>query len=370
MGVGTFRWNGGIKMGMSVWEAARASGLPRAVQLEVASVDGFDRIIGRDGGLRETVDRARRLTRIDTPLLMQGETGVGKEVFARAIHAGGPNLKAPFIALNCGGLPRELLASELFGYVEGAFTGARRSGMIGKIEGASGGTLFLDEIAQMPMDLQPYLLRVLEGGEMYPLGSARPRRVQFRLISACNQPLRDEVNAGRFRIDLFYRISGTTLTIPCLRDRLQDIRALVERFACDVADRHQQPPKVFSGEVLSAFERYTWPGNVRELRNVVEGMVLLSEGHVVGLDTLPVEFRLEATRGEATGALARSVPQLHPPGLGQWEREAISAAIRQRQGNLTRAAKDLGIARSTLYLKLKRHALDPFLSEIRLEAIS
>ena len=352
-------------MGMSAWEPARANGVPGAVELAGASVGGFDRIIGRDGGLRETVDRARRLTRIDTPLLMQGETGVGKEVFARAIHAGGQNLKAPFIALNCGGLPRELLASELFGYVEGAFTGARRSGMIGKIEGASGGTLFLDEIAQMPMDLQPYLLRVLEGGEMYPLGSARPRRVQFRLISACNQPLRDEVSAGRFRIDLFYRISGTTLTIPSLRERRQDIRALVERFACDVADRHQQPPKVFCGDVLRAFERYSWPGNVRELRNVVEGMVLLSEGHVVGLDTLPVELRCEAA-----GSVPLSASPLHPPGLGQWEREAISAAIRQRQGNLTRAAKDLGIARSTLYLKLKRHALDPFLSEVRLEALS
>ncbi|HKO93864.1 MAG TPA: sigma 54-interacting transcriptional regulator [Polyangiaceae bacterium] len=352
-------------MAMSAWEAAQASGIPEAMELEVASADGFDRIIGRDGGLRETVERARRLTRVDTPLLLQGETGVGKEVFARAIHSGGPNPSAPFVALNCGGLPRELLASELFGYVEGAFTGARRSGMIGKIEGASGGTLFLDEISQMPMDLQPYLLRVLEGGEMYPLGSARPRRVQFRLISACNQRLRDEVGAGRFRTDLFYRISGTTLTIPCLRDRRQDLRALVDRFACDVADRHQQPPKIFSGEVLRAFERYTWPGNVRELRNVVEGMVLLSEGHVVGLDTLPVELR-----GDATGPLGSVLPQVHPPELGQWEREAISAAIRQRQGNLTRAAKDLGIARSTLYLKLKRHALDPFLSEVRLEALS
>jgi DNA-binding NtrC family response regulator len=139
----------------------------------------------------------------------------------------------------------------------------------------------------------------------------------------------------------------------------------VERFACDVADRHQQPPKIFSGEVLRAFERYTWPGNVRELRNVVEGMVLLSEGLLVGLETLPVELR-----SDAAGLLGSTVPQLHPPELGQWEREAISAAIRQRQGNLTRAAKDLGIARSTLYLKLKRHALDPFLSEIRLEALS
>lgn len=357
-------------MGMSAGQAARANGTVGAVELEGTAVGGFERIIGRDGGLRETVERARRLTRIDTPLLMQGETGVGKEVFARAIHAAGQNPEAPFIALSCGGLPPELLASELFGYVEGAyvegaFTGARRSGMIGKMEGASGGTLFLDEIAQLPMDLQPYLLRVLENGEMYPLGSARPRRVQFRLISACNQPLRDEVSAGRFRTELFYRISGTTLTIPCLRERRQDIRALVERFACDVADRHQQPPKVLSGEVLRAFERYSWPGNVRELRNVVEAMVLLSEGHVVGLDTLPVELRCKAA-----DAVALSAPELHPPGLGQWEREAISAAIRQRQGNLTRAAKDLGIARSTLYLKLKRHSLDPFLSEVRLEALS
>src|SRR6266849_2696843 len=195
-------------------------------------------IIGRSTALRQALERAKHLADLDVPVLLQGETGVGKEIFARAIHENRQGTKGPFVAVNCGGLPRDILASELFGYVDGAFTGAKRSGMIGKIESARGGTLFLDEIGEMPLELQPYLLRVLEGGELYPLGASQPRHVEFKLIAASNRDLRAEVAAGRFRQDLFYRVSVTTLRIPALRERKEDIAELVEHFNREVSHRH------------------------------------------------------------------------------------------------------------------------------------
>jgi sigma-54 dependent transcriptional regulator, acetoin dehydrogenase operon transcriptional activator AcoR len=327
-------------------------------------MQGLARIIGNDEGLRDVVQRARRLASVDATVLLEGETGVGKEVFARAIHDASQHRSGPFIALNCGGLSRELLASELFGYVDGAFTGARRSGMLGKLESAHGGTLFLDEIAEMPLDLQPYLLRVLEGGEVYPLGSTKARQVHFRLISACNRQLRGEISAGRFRTDLYYRISVTSLQIPALRERTRDLPALVQHFAEDVATRHAIPIKRFAHEVLQVFARYSWPGNVRELRNVVEAMVLLTNGDVVDLNALPADLINQVSLGDE--APASSVRRAHYGGLGRAERDAISAAIRTHQGNLTQVARDLRISRSTLYLKVKKHALDPLLNEARL----
>ena len=283
--------------------------------------DGFDHLIGKSTGMRHAVQKARLLTQVVAPVLLQGETGVGKDVFARAIHDGGRHRDGPFVALNCGGLPRDLLASELFGYVDGAFTGARRSGMVGKIEAARGGTLFLDEISEMPIDLQPYLLRVLEGGEIYPLGSTEARTVEFRLVSACNRNLRDEVSASRFRSDLFYRVCITELHIPALRDRKEDIPALVEHFSREVAEHDRVPTKPFAPDVLAAFGNYAWPGNLRELRNVVEGMMLVCEGDVVGLRALPAEL---GARCEAPGDAA--IAEQHG-GLERLERDAIRAAI-------------------------------------------
>jgi transcriptional regulator with PAS, ATPase and Fis domain len=310
------------------------------------------------------VEKARLLAQVDTPLLLQGETGVGKEIFARAIHQSGPHRPGPFVALNCGGLPRDILASELFGYVDGAFTGARRTGMLGKVEAAQGGTLFLDEIAELPLDLQPYLLRVLEGGEVYPLGSARPRTVQFRLMAATNRDLRGEVGANRFRMDLFYRVSVVSLHIPPLRERTEDIPELVDRFGRDVASREGSPVKRFTPDALNAFALHPWPGNLRELRNVVEAMMLLSETELLGLDALPAEVAV--TVASRRGA---SVPEACQSGLDRVERDAIGAAIRLHGGNLTQAARALRISKSTLYLKVKGYALETVLSEARSDEI-
>src|SRR2546429_8869862 len=324
---------------------------------------GVGEIVGSSGAWRQAVEKARQLASLDAPVLLQGETGVGKEMFARAIHAGGHRKNGRFVALNCGGLPRDILASELFGYVEGAFTGARRSGMIGKIEAAAGGTLFLDEIGEMPLELQPYFLRVLDGGEVYPLGDSKPRKVRFRLVAATNKDLRAEVTAGRFREDLFYRVSVTALRIPSLRERKEDISTLVDHFGGEVSQRYGTPMRRFEPEVLDAFERYAWPGNVRELRNVVEGMMTFAPGDAVTLADLPSEIASSLSRPHPQ----HSVPAHSAPvaDLDAVERAAISAAIASCHGNLTLTAKELRISKSTLYLKVRKHGLDKTLLEAR-----
>jgi sigma-54 dependent transcriptional regulator, acetoin dehydrogenase operon transcriptional activator AcoR len=320
-------------------------------------------IIGRSAALRQALEKAKQLADLDVPVLLQGETGVGKEMFARAIHEGRQRTTGPFVALNCGGLPRDILASELFGYVDGAFTGAKRSGMIGKIEAARGGTLFLDEIGEMPLELQPYLLRVLEGGELYPLGASQPRTVQFKLIAATNRDLRADVVAGRFRQDLFYRVSVTTLRIPALRERTEDIAELVEHFNREVAHRHGVSVKQFEAEVIGALERYAWPGNVREMRHVVEGLVMLTNDETVTAAALPEEISLSvAATGREPGGSAES-PAVRD--LDAVERDAISTAIGRRHGNLTMVAKDLRISKSTLYLKIDKYGLNPTLHQAR-----
>jgi len=339
---------------MAPFATAPQSSLPTPSLLE-APEESFGRITGRSPRLRETLARARALARVNTAVLLQGETGAGKELFAHALHDGGPDAAGPFVAVNCGGLPRDVLASELFGYVDGAFTGARRSGMVGRIEAAEGGTLFLDEIAEMPLELQPFLLRVLEDGEIYPVGSNRARRVRFRLMAACNRDLATEAREGRFRMDLYYRISVTRLTIPPLRERAEDIPRLVDGFAREASRRHGLPLKHFSDEVLDALARYSWPGNVRELRNVVESMVVFTESDLIGPSALPRELAAPVEAGEQGVA----------SGLEGLEREAIRESILRTRGNLTHVAGDLGISRSTLYLKIRRYALETMISEIR-----
>ncbi len=361
---------GGRRLGTLVMlpELQRGSGQRTPSAVATALTAGSDRgslghIIGTSASFQQALEKAGRLAAVDVPVLLQGETGVGKEVFARAIHADGPRQHGPFVALNCGGLPRDLLASELFGYVEGAFSGARRTGRIGQIEAAHGGTLFLDEIGEMPLELQPSLLRVLEDGKVSPLGENRQRQVDFRLVVATNRDLRAEVAAGRFRMDLLYRVSVTSITIPALRERQEDIPALVEHCSHDIARRHGIPVKRYEPEVVRAFEHYPWPGNVRELRNVVEGMMLMTTGETFTVADLPSEF--------AATIAARKPPHGAPGALSVTsleavEREAIIAAILSADGNLTQVAHDLHIAKSTLYLKIKKFELDHVLRTVKL----
>lgn len=312
----------------------------------------FERVIGRAPKLLEVIECAQRLSRSSVPLLLLGETGVGKDVFARAIHETGAPREAPFVALNCGGFSRELLTSELFGYADGSFTGARRGGMIGKIEAASGGTLFLDEIGEMPMDLQPHFLRVLEDGAIFRIGENKPRNVSFRLVAATNRDLRKEVAEGRFRMDLFYRIAVATINIPPLRERVEDIQLIADFLLDKLAQQHGVFRPVLDAEALDCLARCAWPGNVRELRNVLERALLMSTDAVITRDALPPEVRFADTVVPARADAGSTDGELK--GLEQVEKETIISMIDRQHGNMTSVARELGIAKSTLYVKLKK----------------
>jgi len=317
-----------------------------------AAPPGFANIVTCDHGLQSAVRKAGQLARSKVPVLLLGETGVGKEEFAQGIHRASPVGDGPFVPLNCGGLSRELLASELFGYVDGAFTGARRGGLIGKIEAANGGTLFLDEIGEMPMDLQPHLLRVLEQGEIYRLGENAPRKADFRLVAATNRDLRQEVAAGRFRMDLYYRVAVTSVRIPALRDRPGDIPLLVRHFLAHFAERHGKPVPTVDDAVLRRLAAYTWAGNVRELRNVVESMLLVCDGDHLDVDMLPPELE-DITPTPDTPLTAITGGRR----ISEVEADLIRRTIADTGGNLTRAARQLAIAKSTLYQKLRDYGL-------------
>ena len=317
-----------------------------------AAPPGFANIVTNDRGLQSAVRKAGQLARSKVPVLLLGETGVGKEEFAQGIHRASPFGDGPFVPLNCGGLSRELLASELFGYVDGAFTGARRGGLIGKIEAANGGTLFLDEIGEMPMDLQPHLLRVLEQGEIYRLGENAPRKADFRLVAATNRDLRQEVAAGRFRMDLYYRVAVTSVRIPALRDRPGDIPLLVRHFLAHFAERHGKPVPTVDEAVLRRLAAYAWAGNVRELRNVVESMLLVCDGDHLDVDMLPPELEdIAPTPNTPLTAITGGRR------ISEVEADLIRRTIADTGGNLTRAARQLAIAKSTLYQKLKDYGL-------------
>jgi sigma-54 dependent transcriptional regulator, acetoin dehydrogenase operon transcriptional activator AcoR len=322
-----------------------------------AAGGSFASIITRHPLLIRTIDKARHLARSKVPVLLLGETGVGKEEFARGIHESSAGAKGSYVALNCGSLSRELLASELFGYTEGAFTGARKGGLIGKIEAADGGTLFLDEIGEMPLDLQPHLLRVLEEGEICRLGENTPRKVNFRLVAATHRNLREEVAAGRFRMDLYYRIAVTALHLPPLRDRREDIGPIAEHFLARFTAQHGTGPRRLGPGVLEKLQNYSWPGNVRELRNAVESMVLMSDTDEVGLDALPLEILDDGSAIPRSDARATYRPA-QIQSIAEGELELIRRAIDATGGNLTGAARRLNIAKSTLYLKLKRYGLE------------
>jgi transcriptional regulator with PAS, ATPase and Fis domain len=327
---------------------------PRAAS--PAGSDGaFDAILGRSPAMTEAVGRARLLVGKQVPVLIEGETGVGKELFARAIHAA-HDPRRPFVAFNCGAVAKDLLAAELFGHVRGAFTGATSEGRPGRFELAAGGTLCLDEVGELPLDLQPFLLRALEEGVIYRLGDGQPRRVEVRLLAMTNRVLLDEVAAGRFRRDLYHRISVTRIRPPPLRERHGDLELLVDHFNRTLAERHEVAPRRFGPEVLSLLAAYHWPGNVRELRNVVESLLLMSDAPDVRLDELaaglssdPIVAAPPGQRPEGSGAA--------PASLGASERAAIVEAVRACQGNLTAAAKALGVSRSTLYRKIERYRL-------------
>ncbi|WP_372738051.1 sigma-54-dependent Fis family transcriptional regulator [Neptunomonas sp.] len=321
--------------------------------------NGFSRLVGDSPLFVKCIQQAARLAKAPIPILLQGETGVGKELFANAMHEMNPSHNRDFIALNCGCLSRDLLAGELFGYIEGAFTGARRGGMAGKIEAADGGTLFLDEIGEMPLDLQPMFLRVLQESEICRIGETQPRKVNFRLIAATNRDLAQEVAEGRFRVDLYYRISSMTLTIPPLRQRDGDVILLAEHILERLAEQYGGETKKLDPALKSLLEGYAWPGNIRQLSNLVTAAYFLTDREVLTATDLPTDLQSDqADKPNNNEDDTQDTQNDCANPLDQAEKEVICRVLQEQDGNLTRTAKQLNIAKSTLYIKLNKYGIN------------
>jgi PAS domain S-box-containing protein len=312
----------------------------------------FASIVGESPATAAAKAEAERASRTDSTVLLRGETGTGKELFAHAIHAAGSRRAGPFIKLNCAAVPAELLESELFGYEEGAFTGARRGGKPGKFELASGGTLFLDEIGDMPLSMQAKLLRALQEREVDRLGGTASRRVDLRLIAATSRNLEELVGQGGFRADLYYRVNVIPVRIPPLRERLEDVRAISEAFLAGLAADTGEPKKRVSAELLEILRSHPWPGNVRELQNVLERAVAMSRGEALMPEHIPAHLLRDAP-----GARKDLSPGSLASARAVAERAAIVAALGASGGNKSKAAALLRIHRVKLYEKMKRHGI-------------
>ncbi|MBI4576253.1 MAG: sigma-54-dependent Fis family transcriptional regulator [Planctomycetes bacterium] len=309
-------------------------------------------IVGSSPPMAELARRITRVARTQSHVLVLGESGTGKELVARAIHFQGARTEGPFVPVHCGAIAAGLVESELFGHRKGAFTGAHAANP-GLFRAADGGTIFLDEVAEMEPALQVKLLRVLQEGEIRPVGSTRPERCDARVIAATNRDLVREVEEGRFRQDLYYRLDVVSLRVPPLRDRREDIPELVAHF---LAERVQEDPAVsvrgVSQGAMEALMAYAWPGNVRELENVIERTAALSERERIERDDLP-----ERLRGPAALSAPPTPAGGGHPGLEAWERAGLAHALVASRGDKLEAARLLGLPRSTFYRKLKHHGL-------------
>lgn len=321
---------------------------------------GFTCLNTGDSRMGAAIQRATRVVGKDIPLLILGESGVGKEMFAKAFHDVGPRRTAPFVALNCAAIPESLIESELFGYLGGAFTGARKEGYTGKIQQACGGTLFLDEIGDMPLNLQARLLRVLQDRVVTPLGGAKPVPVDISLVCATHRNLVDAVKTGGFRQDLYYRVNGLTVTLPALRER-SDIRAIVDNIIAIESDGMRDI--TVAEDVLTFFERYQWPGNIRQMHNALRVAVALLDDDESVIDSTHLPEELFAMESDGDEQIDKAEPrprriEVAPlqgaESLETIERRAIEQVLDEEGGNVSAAARRLGISRNTLYRKLGR----------------
>jgi transcriptional regulator with PAS, ATPase and Fis domain len=306
----------------------------------------LDDIKGGSAAILEAKELLSRYARTDSPVLMLGDTGTGKELFAHSLHGESSRSWGPFISINCASIPRDLFESELFGYAPGAFTGAQKDGKMGKVELADKGTLFLDEIGDMPLHAQGKLLRVLEEKMVYRLGGNLPKKVTFRLLAATNRDLKSLIEEGGFREDLYYRLSAMVIRLPSLSERREDIPVLARHMLECIG----RPEVACSERVLDLLSSYRWPGNIRELKNVLERGASLCSNNIIDLDDLPPEIR------------RASAPE--PPGkpdsvstLSEHEKDLIAAALSENGWNMARTAKRLGISRSTLYEKTNKFGI-------------
>jgi DNA-binding NtrC family response regulator len=314
----------------------------------------FSNIIGKSKKMHEVFELIKVVADSDASVLVHGESGTGKELVASAIHFNSPRRAKPYIRVSCASLPESLIESELFGYEKGAFTGASER-RIGRFEAASGGTLFLDEIGELPQTFQVKLLRVLQERQIERLGSNRPIDVDVRFVAASLRPLEEDIAAGRFREDLFFRINTVAIFLPPLRERREDIPLLAQSFLQEFAQERGKELERFADDVLERFDAYPWPGNVRELRNAVERAVLFSKGRLVTVEDLPASLGAGSLPAQQPMPTREAVPLQRA--VERAEIEAIRAALEATGGRRSEAAEILGVSRKTLWEKMKNYSV-------------
>ncbi len=320
----------------------------RLVQLQekVGKKYSFDQVVGKSKELQNAISLGKKVAQTDATVLLLGETGTGKEVFAQAIHYDSKRNAKSFVALNCSAVSKDLLESELFGHVAGAFTGALKDKK-GLFEEANQGTLFLDEIGEMPIELQAKLLRVLETGEFLKVGESRPTKVDVRVIAATNRNLEQESEDGQFRSDLYYRLSVFTITLPSLKERTSDIPLLVKHFVALQAAKLNMPVPKIDDSYIDLLQKHSWKGNVRELKNSIERSLILIEGDTLDANALPYEFCMQEGTSNSLSAMA----------LAEIERKHIQKVLAFTKGNKAEAARLLEIGVATLYRKIEEYKI-------------
>lgn len=321
---------------------------------EFQNQNRVDNIIGSDAKFREIVKECLKVAKTDIPVLLTGETGTGKEVMAKALHTNSLRYDKPFVSINCAAIPFELLESELFGYMDGAFTGAKRGGKKGKFQLANGGTIFLDEIGDMPSSMQAKLLRVLQEKEIEPLGSEKSIPLDVRVVAATRQDLEAKMKDGSFREDLYYRLSVFNIHIPPLRERGGDSLELAE-FFLDELNHKYKTYKTFSKAVKAYFLKYQWPGNVREVNNVVQSAYAISTENIIDINDIPARMLQQEKPAINLDKNKKSLGQM----VDDYEKEVILELLKKHKGNCLEAAKEAGIHKSNFYRKLQKYGIKP-----------
>ncbi len=315
----------------------------RALENSINGKHDFTSIIGQSQEIRDAINLAQKVAATDVTVLLLGETGAGKEVFAQAIHRASARRTQPFVAVNCSAFGKDILESELFGHKAGAFTGAVKDKR-GFLEEANNGTIFLDEIGEMPVELQAKLLRVLETQEFYKVGDAKPTRVNIRIIAATNRQLEQEIESGHFRADLYYRLSAFLIKLPSLQERRKDIPLLAQYFMQQLGPKNGKKISGMTDAFVKALQQHTWKGNIRELRNVIERAIILSDGPELDVPLLPFEFQFAAPADQHSSFT-----------LADMEKHHITRILQYAKGNKTKAAELLQIGLTTLYNKIKEY---------------
>lgn len=321
---------------------------------EFQNQNRVDNIIGSDPKFREIVKECLKVAKTDIPVLLTGETGTGKEVMAKALHTNSLRCDKPFVSINCAAIPFELLESELFGYMDGAFTGAKRGGKKGKFQLANGGTIFLDEIGDMPSSMQAKLLRVLQEKEIEPLGSEKSIPLDVRVVAATRQDLEAKMKDGSFREDLYYRLSVFNIHIPPLRERGGDSLELAE-FFLDELNHKYKTYKTFSKAVKAYFLKYQWPDNVREVNNVVQSAYAISTENIIDINDIPARMLQQEKPAINLDKNKKSLGQM----VDDYEKEVILELLKKHKGNCLEAAKEAGIHKSNFYRKLQKYGIKP-----------